>query len=158
MRRLRLYLDTSVIGGYFDEEFAEVSKRLFGLLQARIYKACLSDITLLELLKAPEPLVEHIEDLLESFESEELKESAESLSLARAYVESGVLPSKCLDDARHVSLATCEKVDYILSWNFKHLVNVERIRGFNAVNLRHGYWLIDIRTPLEVVAYGTQEI
>ncbi|HQO35153.1 MAG TPA: PIN domain protein, partial [bacterium] len=97
MKKIRLYLDTSVIGGYFDEEFSSATRRLFVLLEAGIYQACLSELTLLELSKAPTALMEKVNSLLARLEFDELKESAESFHLARAYLENGVLPMKCLD-------------------------------------------------------------
>ena len=54
-------------------------------------------------------------------------------------------------DAEHIAIATVEKVDIVVSWNFKHIVNIHKIRGFNSVNLKEGYQLIEIRTPMEVI-------
>ncbi len=55
------------------------------------------------------------------------------------------------DDWRHIATATIEKVDHLVSWNFKHIVNVFRIRGYNSVNIRNGYPQLDIRSPKEIV-------
>lgn len=158
MRKLRLYLDTSVIGGYFDEEFEKHTKRLFTLLRTGVYKSFISESTIFELYKSPTVLVEEIRDLLSEFEYERLVETDESRNLAQAYVDAKVLPPRCTDDARHVAIATCENIDYIISWNCRHLANVERIRQFNAISLQCGYTVIDIRTPLEVTGDENREI
>ena len=158
MRRLSLYLDTSVIGGYFDKEFAQPTGRLFALLRAGIYKLFVSELTIYELYKSPQVLVKKIADLISEIEYEKLIETDESRNLAQAYIDAKVLPPKCTDDARHVAIATYENIDYIISWNFKHLANLERIRGFNAINLQWGYRIIDIRTPLEVIGDEDREI
>lgn len=115
MRRLRLYLDTSVIGGYFDEEFEKQTKRLFSLLKAGVYQPFISELAVFELYRSPSSLLEKIKDLLSEFEYERLVETVESRELAQAYIEANVLPLKCLDDARHVAIATCENIDYIIS-------------------------------------------
>ena len=78
-----------------------------------------------------------------------LTEEAEDL--ARKYIENGVISSNYLLDAEHIAIATVERIDILASWNFKHIVNINRIRGFNSVNLREGYQILEIRTPLEVI-------
>jgi len=153
MKKIGLYLDTSVIGGCFDSEFETATRALFELIRLGIYNAYLSDITLLELEKVPPRYSKRFEDLLATFEYQRIEETQEARDLALEYIRSKVLPKNFFDDARHVALATCLKIDYILSWNFKHLVNVTRINAFNSVNIRMGYSLIDIRTPQEVSSY-----
>ena len=150
MRRLRVYIDTSVIGGCIDEEFAEASNAL--LQQARRGEILLLASSLLvdELVDAPPQVQQVLLDLPESSIARvELDEEADRL--ARAYVEAGVLGEASLDDARHVAIACVHDADVIVSWNFQHIVQYRRIRGFNAVNLREGYKSIDIRSPREVV-------
>ena len=75
----------------------------------------------------------------------------EAIKLASAYVEAGVLSKKFEDDAIHIALATINRVDTLVSWNFKHMVRFFRIRQYNSVNLRLGYSTIDIRSPKEVL-------
>ena len=77
--------------------------------------------------------------------------------LADAYVAHGVVGPGSLADALHVAMATVSGVDVLVSWNFKHIVNLGRIRLFNAVNLEQGYGLIEIRTPQEVL-YEEEDI
>ena len=80
----------------------------------------------------------------------ELPPSDEADALAQAYVDAGALGKASLEDALHVATATVAGADLILSWNFRHLVNYDRIRRLNAVNLMNGYRPMDIRSPMEV--------
>ena len=77
--------------------------------------------------------------------------TAESEQLRDAYLAAGVVGPAAMNDAHHVALATVARADLIVSWNFRHIVHVEKIRRFNAVNLMEGYVTIDIRSPREVV-------
>ncbi|NHI94993.1 MAG: hypothetical protein EAX96_21060 [Candidatus Lokiarchaeota archaeon] len=56
-------------------------------------------------------------------------------------------------DAQYVAIATTHRVDLLVSWNFKHVVNLQKIRGYNSVNLKLAYPLLEIRTPWEVLIY-----
>ena len=71
--------------------------------------------------------------------------------LAQKYINAEVISPNHLLDAEHIAVATVEKADIVVSWNFKHIVNIHKIRGFNSVNLKEGYQLIEIRTPMEVI-------
>jgi hypothetical protein len=71
--------------------------------------------------------------------------------LALAYMKQAVLTPKYSDDARHVAACTVAKIDYLVSWNFRHLVNIEREKGFNAANLLYGYRSVRIVNPLELI-------
>lgn len=150
MKRSRVYIDTSVIGGCLDEEFAEFSNAL--LDQARRGECFLLVSSLLvdELLDAPPEVQQVFVELPESCMTRvELDEEADRL--ARAYVAAGVLGEGSLDDARHVAIASVNDADLIVSWNFRHIVQYQRIRGFNAANIREGYKSMEIRSPREVV-------
>ncbi len=151
MKKISLYLDTSVIGGYFDPEFEKPTRELFNLIRIGVYQVFISELTLEEIRKAPLIIQEKLFHLLSDIEYAIIEENQETLQLSEQYLIRGVVSSKYRDDALHVAIATWQKIDYIISWNFKHLVNVVRIRGFNSVNLDMGYSLIDIRTPLEVI-------
>lgn len=147
---MRVYVDTSVIGGCLDEEFQRWSLRLVKEFLAGKKIAVISDITRGELDVAPEPVREVLQDLLRSrWEAVSLDEEAKGL--ANAYVREGVVGADCLADALHIATATLARVDVLVSWNFKHIVNLRRIHLYNAVNLKEGYGMIDIRTPQEVL-------
>lgn len=70
--------------------------------------------------------------------------------LAAAYIEDGAIDARMRADALHIALATVARVDVLVSWNFRHIVNLKRIRAYNAVNLKSGYPVLEIRTPREV--------
>lgn len=148
----RIYTDTSVFGGCFDPEFRGASERLFERFRAGAELLLVSDLTRLELRSAPAQVQELLDSLpSESVEAVEVDEAARSL--ADLYVTSGVVGSSMLADAQHIAAATVHRADILVSWNFKHIVNLRRIHGFNSVNLREEYPLLEIRTPREVVPY-----
>lgn len=147
---MRIYIDTSVIGGCFDAEFSVESHLLIDQVKSRQHLAVISDLTLRELEDAPahvRSVLEEIPDLCHEFVS--LDEEASSL--AERYVHERALPTSSLVDAQHIAIATIRKVDVLVSWNFKHIVNISRIRLYNSVNLMYGYPLLEIRSPREVL-------
>ncbi len=149
----RIYIDTSVVGGFFDEEYKIPTQLLFKRLEKNEIKFVISDLLELELIQAPK----QVSELLlkypgDRFERIELTE--ETMALANRYITEGVVGRTSLEDCRHIALATINKVDALASWNFKHIVNLDRIKGYNSVNLKLGYATIEIRTPQELVSYG----
>jgi hypothetical protein len=150
----RVYIDTSVIGGYLDDEFAAWSKLLFDEFRSGIKIAVVSDLTLRELEESPKEVRQILSDLPSEF-IEYVFLTDEALTLADAYITHSVVTEKHLIDAQHIAIATIERVDVLVSWNFKQIVNLDRIRKFNAVNLMLGYHLLEIRSPMEVL-YGKE--
>ena len=149
-----LYLDTSVIGGYFDDEWKEPTRELWRQMEAGQYQFLTSGVTIDELTAAPQRVRELF---ARTFPPEAiLGVTAEMEGLAAAYMSHHILPPKYTDDARHVAACTVARIEYLVSWNFRHLVNVEREKGFNAVNLLQGYRNIRIVNPLELI-YGNEE-
>jgi predicted nucleic acid-binding protein len=146
----RLYFDTSVFGGVFDEEFEEISALLFEKVKLGVLTCVYSDLSEAELQNAPLKVRDFFLNLpREHMELVEVTE--EAYELAQKYLDEKVVGQTSADDCRHIATATINKVDYLVSWNFKHIVNVFRIRGYNAINLRHGYAQLDIRSPKEIV-------
>ena len=155
MKPIRVYMDTSVFGGYYDDVFAEDTKGFFDLALDGRAIVLVSDTLAAELVDAPD----RVQDLLErvlagDYERLGLPDQAEVLR--DAYLSAGVLAPKWADDALHVAHATIARADVIASWNFKHLVNPLRIRGFNSVNAARGYGPVVIMTP-EDIARAWQE-
>ena len=149
-----LYLDTSTIGGYFDDEWQEATRELWRQMEAGQWHFLTSAVTTDELTAAPERVRELFAN---TFPVEAvLGISVESERLATAYMSRHILPPKYTDDARHVAVCTVAQIEYLVSWNFKHLVNVQREAGFNAVNLLQGYRSVRIVNPLELI-YGNQD-
>jgi hypothetical protein len=149
-----LYLDTSVLGGYFDEEWKIATQELWRQMELGLWRFVCSDVTQEEIQGAPE----HVRNLFARTFSEEtlIETNAEMEALAAAYVAQKVVPPKYQDDARHVALCTVSGLNLLVSWNFKHLVSLQRESGFNAVNLLQGYQTIRIISPLELI-YGNQD-
>ncbi|NAT10919.1 PIN domain protein [ANME-1 cluster archaeon AG-394-G06] len=150
--RLRIYIDTSVIGGCLDKEFQNASRQLIDKFKQGEMIAVISELTTLELKDAPQEVRDIIREIPEeNIEYVELTE--EAVNLARKYIVEGVIGEGKLVDAEHIAIATLNRVDVLVSWNFRHIVNLSKIRGYNSVNLKYGYPLLEIRSPLEVITY-----
>ena len=112
----------------------------------------ISDLTLLELEGAPREVQEVLEDVPLSHR-EDVEFTEEASRLADQYLRAGVVGRSSRLDAQHIATATVHRVDVLVSWNFKHVVNLDRIRGYNSVNMRKGYPMLEIRSPQEVLPY-----
>ncbi|MHA4809913.1 type II toxin-antitoxin system VapC family toxin [Flavitalea flava] len=148
----RIYLDTSVIGGYYDSEFEEDTRILFEKIKLEQFHVILSDITEGELQEAPE-MIRNLFIELSAGLSTKIELTEEAVQLADTYLAEKVVGKTSRVDCFHIALATIHQVDILVSWNFKHIVNVQRIRGYNAVNMKLGYPTIDIRSPKEIIYY-----
>ena len=146
----RVYLDTSVVGGCKDEEFSEWSIKLFREIQEGDKVAVVSDLTLKELEEAPQNVKSVLNDLNEE-NIEYVGLSDESVDLAKKYLSENVVGEKHIIDAQHIAVASVERVDVLASWNFKQIVNLDKIHAFNAVNMKMGYPVLEIRSPREIV-------
>jgi len=149
VHKIRVYVDTSVFGGVQDEGFCEASRRFFERVHKGEFTVLLSTVTLLELGKSPDT-IKAVWQSLPTECIEVLPIGGDVQELAEAYVDANVLGAASQNDALHVAAATVAGADLILSWNFKHIVNFSRIRGFNAVNVSLGYRALTILSPLEV--------
>jgi hypothetical protein len=150
----RVYVDTSIVGGYFATEFSKDTIPFFESVENGERIILLSDVLDKELRNAPM----HVKQLLQTMPSasvEKVVMTPEAEWLANSYIEAKVVGKSSLDDCRHIAIATLCKADVLASWNFKHIVNLTRIKGYNAINLLHGYSTIEIRTPKELMNYGT---
>ncbi|MDX2197261.1 MAG: hypothetical protein NW207_12675 [Cytophagales bacterium] len=144
----RIYIDTSVFGGYFDSEFDIPSQKLFQRIVNKDFLVYFSDINEAELLLAPQ----HIRDIqklipLDCFTFIEVNDEVETF--ASTYIFEKILGKASENDAYHIALSAVHRVDCLISWNFKHIVNYHKIKMFNAINIRMGYPMIDIRSPFE---------
>jgi len=138
-------------GGVYDDEFEETSTLLFEMVKLGQIICVYSDLSETELQKAPQRVKDFFTDLpKEHMQFVEVTE--EAYELAQKYLDEEVVGETSADDCRHIATATINKVDYLVSWNFKHIVNVFRIRGYNSINLRYGYSQLDIRSPKEIVS------
>jgi predicted nucleic acid-binding protein len=148
----RIYLDTSVIGGYYDTEFEEDTRILFEKIKLGQFHVVLSDITEGELQEAPE-MIRNLFIELSAESATKIELTEEAVQLADTYLAEKVVGKTSRVDCFHIALATIQRVDILVSWNFKHIVNVQRIRGYNSVNMKLGYPTIDIRSPKEIIYY-----
>jgi len=146
----RIYIDTSVMGGCEDEEFSRWSIQLFEEFRQGLKTAVISNLTRQELEGAPENVKQILLSLPDiNMENVILTEISECL--AQNYIDDGVVGSRHIVDAQHIALASVERVDVLVSWNFQHIVNIDRIHAFNSVNLKLGYPMLEIRSPREVI-------
>lgn len=150
MRPLRIYSDTSVIGGCLDREFAEDSMRFIKAVAKGRLILLLSEIVLRELEDAPS----RVQALLTSLPRgavERVEITEEVLELRDAYLKAKILTPRSADDAAHVAAATIARADAIISWNFQHIVRLDKIKAYNQINLLHGYGILTIISPKEVL-------
>ena len=147
-----LYIDTSVFGGFFDEEFSEFTRPLFERLQNGEFKLLFSAVTQDELSTAP-GRVKKLVTSLKAENTEYLETNDEAVELATQYIAEKVVGQTSFADCLHIALATINRADYLISWNFKHIVNVKRIRGYNAINIKNGYKELEIRSPRDFMTY-----
>ncbi|MDR2428853.1 MAG: PIN domain protein [Candidatus Margulisbacteria bacterium] len=147
-KEVKVYIENSVIGGYFDKEFMDPTRRLFDLFRKNVYKPVISDHVITELNDgAPDDVKANLETL--NYEKTEV--TKEMLALCDKYMAENIVSENYRGDALHIAIATVLNVNLLVSWNFRHIVNYDKIRMFNAVNLKEGYNLLEIRTPQEVL-------
>jgi predicted nucleic acid-binding protein len=156
MRAIRVYADTSVFGGVFDEEFQAASRVFFDQVRGGRFQLVTSAIVQEEISPAPIEVREFFAGMLDLIEVAEV--SAEALQLRAAYLDTGIVFPKWADDALHVAVATTSGCSLIVSWNFKHIVHLEKIPLYNAVNTLKGYSHIGIFSPLEVIRYEGEDL
>lgn len=155
MKRLRVYVDTSVFGGCLDHEFAEWSNALMDDFRTGRYSLIVSDVTSGEIALAPESVQKIFFGLMEIADS--LSVTEEVLELYRAYELHGILGPRFFNDMLHIAIATVAEVDALVSWNFRHIVRLDKIRLFNGVNIELGYKQLAIYSPREVATYGKED-
>ncbi len=153
MKKQRLYLDTSVFGGFFDDEFQEFTRPLIDRVRNGEFTLLLSAVIQREIEPAPEKIINLITGLNLEF-TEFLDEDEEAVDLAMQYISEKVVGQTSFADCLHIALATIHRADLLVSWNFKHIVNIERIRGYNSINIKNGYNQLEIRSPRELMKYG----
>ena len=144
----RIYIDTSVIGGYYDAPLQEATRQLFERIADREFDVYFSEVNDAELMNAPQQ-VKEVKDLIPCDCFHQIVVTDEVETLSKLYISEKALSKASENDAYHIAFASVYKIDCLISWNFKHIVNYNKIKLFNAINLRFGYPLIDIRSPLE---------
>lgn len=158
MRKLSLYIDSSVWNMRFDDhvpELQEFSRLFFNAIERGGYNLYIAEAIFVELRHAPEPRRTALLDLVQKMNPHMLEVTPEVVDLAQAYLTHNILPPSAELDAYHVAFATVNQIDVVVSWNFRHLANIKRRSKIVAFNLSLGYTHpIDIITPLEVIGDG----
>ena len=144
-----------MIGGYFDDEWREDTRELWAQRGNGLWRFISSGLVAQEVADAP-PDVRQLFEVTFDRSKDLLAMTGEIEDLALEYLKAGVVPVKFEDDAKHVATCTVHRVRHLVSWNFKHLVNVRRAAGFNAVNLLQGYPPVSIVNPKELI-YGNDD-
>jgi len=151
IKKIRVYADTSVFGGVFDEEFQDASNGFFNAVREKRFSLLTSELVREEIQEAPKEVRRLFDEMLPI--ATVLDVIAEAIELQEAYLAEGIVAQKYLPDALHVALATTANASMIVSWNFRHIVNFQKIPLYNAVNTLKGYPSIAIYSPLEVIEY-----
>jgi len=157
MPKSKIYLDTSVLGAIYDTEYphrVETTRHLLDILGSSTkYCAYISNIVIEEIEKAPSEISMGLKRVIEEMKPEVIYEKEECIELVNEYLRKKVIPKGYRDDARHIAVAVVHNMDVIVSWNCRHMANIEKKRMINAVNLMSGHRQIDIVTPLEVIGH-----
>jgi len=156
MKVIRVYVDTSVFGGFFDEEFQIVSRKFFKQIKEKQFTLVTSAVVKEELMTAPKKVQDLFIEI--SKYAEILDITKDALMLQDSYLKARIVPPKYSNDALHVALATVSRCELIVSWNFKHIVHFRKIPLYNKINVDQGYTQVGIFSPLEVIVYEEKEI
>ena len=157
MKKLKLYLETSVWNFYFADdapELRDITLQFFKNIEGGYFDIYISEIVLQEIEQAAELKFKSLLELIKRYSPVELEVNPESVILAREYIEKLVLPINSYEDALHAAISTVQEMDVLMSWNMKHLANLSRKQKINAVNVQNKYYKsIEIVTPREVADY-----
>jgi len=153
MKKMRIYLDTSVFGGFYDDEFQEFTRPLFERIYSGEFTIIFSTMLETELKFAPEKVHKLVREI-ENEDTDFVEETDSAVELAAEYISENVVGKTSYPDCLYIALATINQTDLLVSWNFKHIVNIERIRGYNSINIKNGYKQLEIRSPRDLMDYG----
>jgi hypothetical protein len=154
MRKLSIYIETSVWSQAFAEDAPEIRKATVEFIdEARkgIFDLFVSDVVMDEIKRAPENLADRLLGLVAELDPVLLKLDETALLLSQEFMNAGAVPPSKVDDARHVAIAMANDLDVLVSWNYKHLVNIKRRELFNHIGSMNGYYKsLQIVSPPEV--------
>ena len=154
MRIPKIYIETTVFNFYFSSDSPDKQKdtlKLFEEIKEGKFTPYTSNSVLLELERDSEPKRTQMLRLIEDYNITILPVKAEERQLANIYVAEGIIPQKYAMDALHISATTINDLDFIVSYNFKHIVKRKTVTMTESVNLREGYKRIGIFSPTEVI-------
>lgn len=154
MKRLHLYLETSVWNFYFADdapEKREITVAFFEKVGCGEYEVFVSDTVIEEIGRAPEAKRKLLLGLIEKFRPKRLVIDESIFELAQKYIAEGALPQNKLEDAIHAAVATIFEMDALISWNLRHLANLRKMEMINGINLKEGHTKkLELVTPMEV--------
>jgi len=156
MKKLRLYLETSAIS-YLDQlergEQCADTHRLWEKIKDGVFEAVISDVCVAEITKCSERKRSTLFGYLSQIEytAVEVVSDDKTLKVARCFIDLGILKQTSYDDCQHIAAAITNECDVIVSWNFKHIVNLKTISGVKAVTALEGYTDVLICTPSVIV-------
>ena len=153
MKKLKLYVETSVWNFLFADDAPDKRHdtiRFFEEIKKGDYELFVSEMVMAEIRRAPEPVKNKLLSKISEFEPEELEVTPEIRRLAAKYTEAGFLSKNAYEDLVHVAVATVNNMDFLVSWNLKHIVKLKSIMEINAVNVIEGYRELKICTVLGV--------
>ncbi|OQW90669.1 MAG: hypothetical protein BWK78_06450 [Thiotrichaceae bacterium IS1] len=152
MRKLKLYLETSAWNFYYAEDAPEkqaITRQFFARLPN--YEIFISELVHKEIARAKPERKRILSNLIEQHHPADLIINEAVLTLAASYRNKGVLPVKAVNDSIHAAIATVYEMDALISWNLRHLANLNRMQKINEVNLIQGYSRnLELITPVEV--------
>lgn len=156
-RKLKVYLDTSVISHLMQEDVPEKmadTRKLWEMFKNGVYEVCLSSLTMKEVSDCSEPKRSALRDYLKQIQYESYDITKDVLDVAHQLIAMGVLTNKSFDDCQHIGAAVVNNCDCIISWNFKHIVNIKTIKGVRAITHLESYKDIDIMNPSVLLGGG----
>jgi len=154
MRENKIYLDTSVLNFFFEEEDLEkanATKELFSEFKRRNFHPFISELVLREIGQTPGTKKEKLLSLIKTYEIPSLEVTPDSLDLSEKYMARKIFPAKYRDDALHIGIATVHRLEIVVSWNLRHMVKWKTRREVKAINILEGFQEIEICTPMEVI-------
>lgn len=155
MRKLKLYLDTSVWNFYYADdaiEKMEITRQFFENIKSGNYQIYSSSVTIREIYNADDKTISELLALMKKYPPIMLEVNDEIDELADIYIGEGVITEKKRDDALHIAIATVYEMDALISWNYRHLANLNKKEKIRAVNIVHGYLKdLEMITPMEVI-------
>ena len=158
LRPRRVYVDTSVVGGCFDDGMIKASNALFAAARQGKVIILASDLLNEELEEAPPRVRAILHNMPEGSVEKAHATRREIDRLAQTYIKEGVLSQKSENDAKHIAIATVSRVDALVSWNQKHMANRDRVMRYNVINNRLGYPAVPIHKPTEELLLHGREV
>lgn len=157
MKMLKLYIETSVWNFLFADDAPEKmseTHRFFEEIRSGDYELFISELVITEIERATKQIRDKLLEKIDEFEPEELKITDAVRTLALKYVDVNLLPENSFDDLMHAAIAAVNDMDFLVSWNLKHIVKVRTIAGINEVNASEGYRELKICTVQGVISDG----